>query len=480
MTTATPHPGSIHTLTPHDLSVSGGGVARLNGLAVFLDKGLPGETLRCRITEIKPRMARADVLETLAPSPSAVPSFCPHSGECGGCSWPGLAYPAQLAWKERQVKETLRRIGNVPFDETGNSPEFLPIIPSPRVTGYRNKVEFAFGFASGQPAVGLRQRNAHTIVSVADCALCAFPAGKILAATRAWMRETGLVPFDGTAGQLRFLVVRCPDHSPDGTPRCLAELITVPGTGPLINAAAELGAKLMTGAGVTGFIHSTRAARSNIAYGERVAVSMGETTITERIGSLTLEAPPQAFLQANTGGAALLYEQARRYAENDTAKTPLRTVWDIYCGVGGMGLYLAREGLTLRGIETVAEAVRFARKNAAGLPGDNAFIRGDAGTAFKTLSPAPDLIITDPPRAGMAPSLTKAILTSGAPRIITVSCNPASLARDIALLSSGYRVTGVRAVDLFPHTPHVEAVAALERRRRPPVPPKGAIPVANH
>lgn len=460
---AAPHPGSIHTLTPHDLAVSGGSVARLNGLAVFLNRGLPGEILRCRITESKPRFARAEALETLVPSPSAVPSFCPHGGECGGCAWPDLAYPAQLAWKERQVRETLRRIGKIPFDDAKTAPEYLPIIPSPRVKGYRNKVEFAFGFAAGKPALGLRQRNAREIVPVTDCALCAFPAADILAATRAWMRETGIKPFNGRTGQLRFLVLRCPDYSHGGEPRCLVELITVPGNKSLADPVARLGRALMADAGVTGFLHSTRTAKTDVAYGERVMASMGETTVTEQIGHIRLEAPAQTFLQANTGAAALLYDQVRRYAEKEPTGTPVRTVWDIYCGVGGIGLSLAREDLTLRGIETAPEAVRFARKNASSLPGDCAFFHGDAQAAFRTLSPAPDLIITDPPRAGMARPLVETILASGVPRIIMVSCAPASLARDLALLFSRYRVTSVRAVDLFPHTPHVETVAALER-----------------
>ena len=452
-----PHPapeiGSIHTLTPHDLSVSGGSIARLSGLAVFLDKGLPGETLRCRITELKPRFAKAEVLETLTPSPDAVPSFCAFSERCGGCAWPSLAYPAQLAWKERQVKETLRRIGKVDFDRT----EYLPITPSPRQTRYRNKMEFAFGFTEGRPSLGLRQRDSHAIVPIDECALCALPVKDILLHTRQWMEEHALLPYDGKTGYCRFLVVRCPDYSPDGTPRCLAECITAPGNREQERAVAALGRLLMEKTPVTGFLHSARSARENVAYGEKIVVSMGETTVTEAFGHILLEAPARAFLQANTAAAALLYGHIRGYAD----KAPVKTVWDIYCGVGGIGLFLARDTLTVRGIETVPEAVRFAHKNAAAAPGDCAFIPGDAGLKTGALSPAPDLVITDPPRAGMSPELRKTLLQLRAPRVIAVSCDAASLARDIAALGTNYRVNSVRSVDLFPHTPHSEILALL-------------------
>ena len=445
--------GSVHTLTPHDLAVSGGSIARLDGLAVFLDKGLPGETLRCRIIECKPRFAKAEVLETLEASPDAVPSFCAFADQCGGCAWTTLSYAAQLTWKERHVRETLRRIGKVCFDQT----EILPITPSPRQTGYRNKMEFAFGRSGEEPAIGLRQRNSHEIVPIADCALCALPVKDILAVTRQWVQENSLAPYDGKNGYLRFLVVRCPDYTPDGKPRCLVECITAPGTRNMALAVERLGLLLMETTAATGFIHSRRKARENVAYGEKIITSMGEITIQEQFGNLLLGAPAQAFLQANTGAATLLYGHVRECAEEEQ----VRTVWDIYCGVGGLALSLAREGRKVRGIETVDEAVRFATKNAAQVPGDCAFTQGDAGLKTASLSPPPDLIVTDPPRAGLSPEVRDTILKLRPPRVIAVSCDPASLARDIAVLGAAYRVKSVKAVDLFPHTPHVEVVALL-------------------
>ena len=447
------HVGSVHILTPHDLAVSGGSIARLDGLAVFLDKGLPGETLRCRITECKSRFARAEVLETLKASPDAVSSFCTFADRCGGCAWTTLSYAAQLSWKEQQVRETLRRIGKVCFDQT----EILPITPSPRQTGYRNKMEFAFGYDGNEPAIGLRQRNSHEIVPITDCALCALPVKTILTVTRQWMRENSLAPYDGKNGYLRFLVVRCPNYTPDGKPRCLVECITAPGTRNMALAVERLGRLLMETTATTGFIHSRRKARENVAYGEKTIVSMGEVTIQEQFGDLLLEAPAQAFLQANTDAASLLYKYIRDCIDIER----IRTVWDIYCGVGGIALSLAREGRKIRGIETVDEAVGFATKNARRVPGDCAFIQGDAGLKTMSLSPPPDVIVTDPPRAGLSPEVRDTILKLRPSRIIAVSCDPASLARDLAVLGAIYQVKSVKPIDLFPHTPHVEVVALL-------------------
>ena len=445
--------GSTHILTPHDLAVSGGSVARLSTMAVFLDKGLPGETLRCRITECKPRFARAEVLETLTESPDATPSFCEFGDQCGGCAWTTLAYPAQLAWKERHVRETLHRIGKVALEQI----EYLPITPSPRQFRYRNKMAFAFGYCDGKSSIGLKQRNTHTIIPITDCALCALPVKDILTVTRQWIEEARLTPYDGKSGYLRFLVVRCPDHTPNGTPQCLVECITAPGNRETAQQVERLGKMLMEATATTGFIHSVRKTRTDVAYGEKIVASAGETTVLEQFGKVLLEAPVQAFLQANTTAATLLYGYIREYADQEQAKT----VWDIYCGVGGIALSLAREDRIIRGIETEGAAVRFATKNAAHVPGDCAFIRGDATMKAAQISPPPDLIVTDPPRSGLSPETRNTILKLRPARILAVSCDPASLARDIADFSQLYQIKSVKTVDLFPHTPHVETIALL-------------------
>lgn len=448
---------SIHILTPHDLAVTGKSVARLDGMAVFLDKGLPGETVRAEITARKKRFAEARVLETISSSPDERPTFCEYGTTCGGCAWTTLAYEAECSWKERQVKETLRRIGKVNFD---GDTEYLPITPSPRPLHYRNKMEFAFGLdEGGTPALGLRKRSSHEIIAVEDCPLHAHSVREILSFARDWLREHGLSVWDGHGGFCRFLVVRSPDDIRDGKRQCVIECITSPGSEKEKSAVAALGKTLIDAGAASGFIHSIRKSKGNVAYGETIVASMGEKVITEKFGHLVLMAPVRAFMQANTLAATLLYDQVREYAGASYG-----VVWDIYCGIGGIGLYLAGEGVTVRGIETTPEAVRFAQINAKNMPGDIAFICGNADEAFKTLFPAPDIVITDPPRAGMGEKLTATLLRKKPRRLIAVSCDAASLARDIAMLSPAYTVKSARAFDLFPKTPHVEVVSLLERR----------------
>lgn len=446
-----------HILTPHDLAVTGKSVAKLDGMAVFLDGGLPGSTVLARITAHKKRFAEGVVLETLTPSPDARPSFCAYGGICGGCGWTDLSYEAECAWKERHVRETLRRIGKI---DCGGAVEYSPLVPSPRPLRYRNKMEFAFGLdEAGLPALGLRKRGSHAIVSIEDCHLHARPLGALLDLARSWLRERNLSVWAGSGGFCRFLVVRSPDYAPGGREQCLVECITAPGTPEEAEAVAALGKILAEKIGVTGFIHSVRKSPANVAYGETIAAAEGETSITEQLGGHVLSAPAGAFFQANTAAADLLYRQVSGYAGENPG-----VVWDIYCGVGGIGLTLAAEGVTLRGIETAPEAVAFARRNAENVPGDVAFVTGTAEQAFTKLSPFPDLVITDPPRAGMGKELVELLLREKPCRLIAVSCDAASLARDIATLSQVYAVRSVRAFDLFPRTPHVETVALLERR----------------
>jgi 23S rRNA (uracil1939-C5)-methyltransferase len=452
----------IHILTPHDLAVTGKSVAKLDGMTVFLDKGLPGETVRAEITARKKRFAEARVLESVSPSPDERPSFCEYGGTCGGCAWTNLAYEAECAWKERQVKETLRRIGKV---DVGNGMEYLPIQPSPHSLHYRNKMEFAFGLdESGSPALGLRKRLSHTVVSVNDCPLHAQSVQAILSHARNWLRDNNLSVWDGTSGFCRFLVIRTPDYVPpeftcEDSRQCVIECITAPGTQKEKQAVAAFGKSLMDSGNATGFVHSIRKNRENVAYGETIATALGETVITEKIGHLTVTAPVQAFLQANTPAATLLYDQVCKYAGERPG-----VVWDMYCGIGGIGLYLADENTILRGIETVPEAVQFAKRNAKDMPGDIAFVSGGADAAFRTLAPAPDVVIIDPPRAGMEEKVVSLLLREKPRRIIAVSCDAASLARDIAALAPLYTVKSARAFDLFPKTPHVEVISLLERR----------------
>ena len=458
-------PGDVIDLMPHDLGLDGGSIARLGSFVVFLDRGLPGETVRARITGLKRAFAEAEVLEVLVSASHAAAPHCPHQGECGGCAWPGLGYAEELLWKERHARESLRRLGRL-----GETADKLsrPVVPSPRPLGYRNKLEFAFGpDADGGVILGLKRRGTRRIIPVSDCALARSSVAAILRFSRHWARSNALSAWDGKRGFLRHLVVRLPDYAPQGEAQCQVELI--------VNNAADAVARNIVDAfgpalrravpEVTSCVLSQRLQRSDVAYGERV-LSGGER-IRERIGHLLLEAPPTVFLQANTPAAALMYAEVRRMA--DPFMRPESTVvWDLYCGVGGIGLFLADRVLRVHGFERSREAVACARRNAALNTLRNcAFTAGEVAVQTKRAArdgDAPDIIITDPPRAGLSAGMAALLLELQARAVIAVACDPASLARDLARLGEGYRVCQVRSFDFFPHTPHMESAALLERR----------------
>ena len=460
-------PGDVIDLCPHDLSLDGGSVARLDSFVVFLDRGLPGQTIRARITKLKKAFAKAEVLDILEPAGKTAPLYCQHQGECGGCAWPGLDYTEELSWKGRHVRESFRRLGGL-----GEAVDRLskPVVPSPRPLGYRNKLEFAIApDTNGGIVLGPNRRGTRRVVPVNDCALARSSLAAVLAFTRRWIRQNALSAWDGNKGFLRHLVVRQPDYAPQGTPQYQVELIVnAPADDAALGIVQAFGPALRQAVPeVTSFVLSRRLGRAAVAYGERILFSHGVQSIHERIGHILLEAPPAAFLQANTQAAALMHAEVRRLAEPFMQPQSTR-VWDLYCGVGGIGLFLADGVLRVHGFEKSREAVAYALRNAARNNLHNcAFTAGDVAVQAKRaarIEGVPDIIITDPPRSGFSPEIAALLLELQAKVLIAVSCDPASQARDIARLAQGYALRHVQPFDFFPHTPHVENVALLERR----------------
>ena len=458
--------GDIVELSPHDLSQDGGSIARLDAFVVFLDRGLPGQMLRARITKLQSAFARAEVLETLASAENAAPRYCPHQGECGGCAWPGLDYNEELRWKERRVRESFRRLGRL--GETADSLS-KPVVPSPRLLGYRNKLEFAFAWSADELVLGLKRRGTHHIVPVRDCALARSPLAEILAFTRRWLLGNAPAALCGNRRSPRYLVVRQPDYAPRGIPQCQVELIvSAPASSPVRDIGNAFSLALRQSVPeVTSFVLSQRLGRADVAYGEQILLAHGSQHIRERIGHLVLEAPVAAFLQANTQAASLMHTEVRRLAAPFMRPESTR-VWDLYCGVGSIGLFLADRVLRVHGFESSRKAVACALQNATRNRLHNcAFTAGDATVQAKQaarIEGAPDIIITDPPRAGLNPEMTALLLELQARIIIAVSCDPASQARDLARLAEKYRVRDIQPFDFFPHTPHVESVVLLEMK----------------
>jgi len=415
-------------------------VARLDGYVVFVTGAVPGDRVRARVGRAKRAFAEATTVAVLQPSPNRIPESCVHGGEpCPGASWQVLPYEMQLAEKGRQCAEALARLGGL------EGFELEEIVPAVEEWRYRNKLEYSFGTVDGKLALGFHPRgNWAEVVDVDDCRLASVANNQARNGVRAWARDEGLGAFDGRMGEgvLKNLVVR----EGVATGQIHTRLVTAPG--PLPRPPVDL--------------HTVVAGPGGGTEGPTGVV--GEEHLIERIGALELRVSHSAFLQTNTRMAERLYALAAEYA----GLTGSERVFDLYCGIGTIGLSLASRAGEVWGIEAVGDAILDAEQNAVRNGIQNARFRvGDARTAIAPLleeAGTPDVVVLDPPRAGLSAKVVRRVIECGAPRIVYVSCNPTTLAPNAAqLVEAGYRLRRVRPVDMFPQTPHLECVALLER-----------------
>jgi 23S rRNA (uracil1939-C5)-methyltransferase len=442
-------------LDVESLAYGGNGVARLDGFVVFVRRGLPGDRVRARVTKVKRSHAEALATEVVRPGPKRVEAPCAHFPECGGCRFQDLAYEAQLAQKEMQVRDALQRLAGIP------EPPLEPIVPcEPEIFHYRNKLEYSFTTTSSGPALGFHKAGRwDAVLEVEKCWLTDELGNRIRDAVRDWAREEGLEAYsqeDGS-GYLRHLVVR----EGRNTGQALVQLVTAKGekfeTGYLVDVLR----RFPEVRSIHWAINDTPAEVTNLP----TRLLWGEDWIEEELCGLRVRVRPNAFLQTNTAMAERLYALA-----GDAAQlTGGETVWDLYCGIGTIGLSLASRALTVWGIEVSEESVACALENAE-LNGvtNAAFFAGNVGQVVEELlerSGPPDVVVVDPPRAGLAGKALRRLGETGAPRLVYVSCNPTTLAGDAKTLREeyGYELLRVTPVDMFPHTPHVECVALLER-----------------
>ncbi len=475
------------------LSHDGRCVARREGEpVVFVRGGLPGQRVLARLgprrAESGKRMLEAELVRVLAPVPDGMggerPAPCLHAEDCGGCPWQALPYAVQLAWKERLLADALTRIGRLRLPQA----VFRPIIPSSSEWGFRNKMEFAFApGANGLPRLGLRRRSSREVVEISACLLASPRMMRAFAALREAVLRSGLTAWDGRNGLLRHAVLR------EAGGALLVELIAAPAPDSDAARLRCMGEELVASGVADGFAHSERRAKTDVAYGERTRFHTGQAELTETLelprtpgghdAPLRLQLGHASFFQINPATASKLYGEALLMALEALAGTEARasggvwkagegrlpSCWDLYCGVGGLALTMAPYFERVLGLESVAPAVTLARKNAKRFP-QARFECADAarlGESFRRFG-APDLLVCDPPRAGMNDQVTRAILRARPGHLVLISCNPATLARDLARLAGGdaaaYEILAVRPVDMFPQTPHVESVVSLRAK----------------
>jgi 23S rRNA (uracil1939-C5)-methyltransferase len=440
------------------LAYGGNGVARLNGFVVFVRRGLPGDTVRARVTKVKRSHAEALAVDIVEPSDKRVEAPCAHYPACGGCRFQDLAYDAQLEAKQEQVRDALRRIGGIA------EPPLEPILPAESEFFYRNKLEYSFTATPSGSALGFHRAGRwDEVLEIEKCWLTTDLGNAIRNAVRDWVCAERLEPYDQgeQTGYLRHLVVR----EGRNTRQVLVQLVTAAGERFDRDEFVETLRRFPEVRSIHWAVNETPAEVTNLP----TTLLWGDEAIEEQLCGLRFRVRPNAFLQTNTAMAERLYGLAGEYA----ALTGGETVYDLYCGIGTIGLSLARDSLTVWGVEVSEESVACALEN-ADLNGisNAAFFAGEAADALAELrdrAGGPDVVVVDPPRAGLSNKAVRRLGRLEAPRIVYVSCNPSTLAGNVKELASswGYTLERVRPVDMFPHTPHVESVALLTRAASP-------------
>jgi 23S rRNA (uracil1939-C5)-methyltransferase len=455
-------------------AAGGKSIARVDGKAVFIEGAVPGDVVDVRLSKNKKDWAEGKAIRFQSYSADRETAFCSHFGVCGGCKWQMLPYAKQLVYKQEEVEQQMKRIGKVDL------PEMQPIAGAQETRHYRNKLEFTFSsrkyFTDSEiagmempeegprglpaiPALGFHVPGSFDkVIDIDTCYLQQEPSNAIRNAVRAYALEKGYSFYDirNHVGLLRNLMVR----------RCESGELMVNLVFGEDDEAARL--DLMTYlrdafSEITSLYFTINRKFNDSLHDQVPVLFAGKPYVVEVLGGLKFKVGPKSFFQTNTRQAEVLYSITKSFA----ALTGKEVVYDLYCGTGSIGIFVSDQAASVIGVELIPEAIADAEENAV-LNGIShaKFFAGDVAdictTDFFAVHGRPDVIITDPPRAGMHEKLVQQILEMAAPVVVYVSCNPATQARDLQLLSEKYAVTAIRPVDMFPHTHHIENVVQLK------------------
>ena len=468
------------------------GIGRFCGFAFFVKDALPGDVVRAVVTKVNRGYGYAKTLEIIKPSPDRVDAPCPAARRCGGCQIMELSYKKQLEIKEEKVWNNLMRLGGTDLKTVQREPImgmettdiFCPL-------HYRNKVQLPAGRSKeGRPVFGFYAGRTHYIVETEDCPAAFAECGVIIRALRRFMEENNIPVYDEKTGKglVRHVLLRkgfatgqimvCivvnsePEHLPASVP---------PERGEGLCEAQVRGILFATGLNITSICVNFNSKKNNVILGEKTVTIYGNPYIEDKISGLTFRISAQSFFQVNSIQTEKLYSKALEYA----ALTGSETVWDLYCGIGTISLFLAGNAKKVYGVEIVPQAIENAKENARLNGMENAeFFCGKSEEVFpafyktaeagsdpgedKKAAPKADVVVLDPPRKGCDSALLSAILKTEPGRIVYVSCNSATLARDIKILSQKYVLEKAAPCDMFPHTNHCEVVTALRLKRNCP------------
>lgn len=433
------------------LGCEGEGVAKPEGFPVFIPGALPGERCRVQVLKVAKSHAYGKLLEVLSPSDGREVPLCPVFGKCGGCQLQHMSENMQLAWKRERVKEALYRIGGI-------DAEVAPVYTDGEKSGYRNKIQVPFSMGEGGPVAGFFAPHSHNVIPCTACRLQTEKTRKIIEAVLLWAKESGASVYRESThtGLLRHLYVREGDED-----SCMVSLVTrtaaLPQKESLISRMQSLG--------VTTLLHNINAEKTNVILGKKTKILYGSGGVFKTLGDFRFFVSHDAFFQVNALMALALYEKGLSLLGDLQDKT----VFDLYSGIGSISLFLEKKAKKVVGVEIVEAAVRDAAENARRNGIENAFFyAGDAFSVTDRLlknGERADVCVIDPPRKGCSAELLETLFHMQPEKILYISCNPATLARDIKIMTqNGYTPGTVFPFDLFPQTAHVETVVLLQRQ----------------
>jgi 23S rRNA (uracil1939-C5)-methyltransferase len=457
----------LHSVLVEDYAAEGRSLARIDGKVIFIEDAIPGDIVDVRLGKNKKDWAEGRAVYFHKLSSDRVTPFCEHFGVCGGCQWQMLPYEKQLSYKHKQVRDNLERIGKIPL------PDFQPIRGAVAITQYRNKLEYTFSNKRFLLSSELKDPTIHNQLNVAGfhargifdkvvdlrkCHLQPEPTNSIRLAARDFGLQNGYSFYDIKAHQgfLRTLQLRiCRSgeimanmvfgHEDEGKRKALLD--------HLLHEFPQ----------ITTLLYTINSKKNDSLFDLESIVYSGKGYVIETLEDFQFKIGPKSFFQTNTAQGEKLYQITRAFAD----LKGIETVYDLYCGTGSIGIFLSRQAKKVIGVELIEEAVNDARENALLNNIQHAdFFTGDVANicneGFFEAHGRPDVIVTDPPRAGMSETLVQTILNMASPLVVYVSCNPATQARDLHLLGEKYNVTQVQPVDMFPHTLHIENVVQLK------------------
>jgi len=461
----------LEKITVEDYAAEGKSLAKLDGKVIFIEGVVPGDVVDVQLGRNKKDWAEGRPLRFHSFSADRVQPFCSHFGVCGGCQWQMLPYERQLLYKQKQVKDNLQRIGKVAL------PEMRPILGAHETRYYRNKIEYTFGnkrfllkeelndplVSSEQDVAGFHAKGLFDkLVDIHTCYLQGEPTNAIRLAVKKFATENGYTFYDirNHAGFLRTMQIRLCT-----TGELMVNIVLGEDNEP--KRVALLDHILQQFPSITTLLYTINTKKNDSLFDLEPVVYHGKGFAIEILENFQFKIGPKSFFQTNTKQAEQLYKVTRDFAE----LTGNEIVYDLYCGTGSIGIFVSKKAKKIIGVEMIAAAIEDAKENAAlNNLSDTVFFAGDVievcNDDFFAEHGRPDVIITDPPRAGMHEKLVRKILDIGAPVVVYVSCNPATQARDLNWLDEKYEVTAIQPVDMFPHTLHIENVVQLKLKNR--------------